>query len=189
MDFPRRALLEEPDDVESYVARRSRGFTPADNTDQLVVRPARAAQAPEPTTTDDSPRPRRALFAERLTPDADEEKSTATEAGIGRRAIDPLPQTVQAYAPRREDSIPVRSQPAPPSAPPTSLPLSAPPASPPTSSPRPSPLRESPPPLASAPLASPPPSPPRRCPATSTRQSARPPTITPITSCPTGLRR
>src|SRR5215218_7032350 len=125
VDLPRRALVDEPDDIESYVARRSRGFTPADsavqlhvdqlnvdqlnadqlnadplNADQLVVHPARAARSLEPTTTDHSSRPRRASFAELLAPDPDDKKSTITEAGIGRRAIDPLPQAVKAYAPR-----------------------------------------------------------------------------------------
>src|SRR5215217_717739 len=136
VDFPRRALVDEPDDVESYVARRSRGFTPADSAvqlnadqlnadqlaDQLVVRPARAL---EPTTTDHSSRPRRASFAELLAPDADDEKSTVTEAGIGRRAIDPFPQAVKAYAPRPEDCTQVRPQPPPvasPPAPPPSVP-------------------------------------------------------------------
>jgi len=47
VDRPRRALLEEPDDVESYVAKRSRGFTQADSGDRVVVRPARAARALE----------------------------------------------------------------------------------------------------------------------------------------------
>ena len=36
VDRPRRALLEEPDDVESYVAKRSRGFTQADSGDRIV---------------------------------------------------------------------------------------------------------------------------------------------------------
>jgi ABC-2 type transport system ATP-binding protein len=161
VDFPRRALLEEPDDVESYVARRSRGFTPADTTDQLAVSPARAAQTPEPTTTDNSPRPRRALFAERLTPDADEVKSTTTEAGIGRRAIDPLPQTVKAYAPRQEDSTPVPPRPAPASPPPIAPPPIAPPAA---SSPPPSPPRQSAPALASPLPSFTPPSPPSASP-------------------------
>src|SRR5215217_3562456 len=134
VDFPRRALVDEPDDVESYVARRSRGFTPADSAvqlnadqlnadqlaDQLVVRPARAL---EPTTTDHSSRPRRASFAELLAPDADDEKSTVTEAGIGRRAIDPFPQAVKAYAPRPEDSTQVRPQPPPVASPPAPPPV------------------------------------------------------------------
>ncbi len=48
MDRPRRALAEEPDDVESYVARRSRGFTPADDGNHLATRAVRAARALEP---------------------------------------------------------------------------------------------------------------------------------------------
>src|SRR5215216_492774 len=133
VDLPRRALVDEPDDIESYVARRSRGFTPADsadplnadplNADQLVVRPARAARALEPTTTDHSSRPRRASFAELLAPDPDDKKSTITEAGIGRRAIDPLPQAVKAYAPRPEDSTQVRPQPPPVASPPAPPPV------------------------------------------------------------------
>ena len=138
VDLPRRALVDEPDDIESYVARRSRGFTPADsavqlnadqlnadplNADQLVVRPARPARALEPTTTDHSSRPRRASFAELLAPDPDDEKSTITEAGIGRRAIDPFPQAVKAYAPRPEDSTQVRPQPPPVASPPAPPPV------------------------------------------------------------------
>jgi ABC-2 type transport system ATP-binding protein len=133
VDLPRRALVDEPDDVESYVARRSRGFTPADsavqlnadqlNADQLVVRPTRPARALETTTTDHSSRPRRASFAELLAPDPDDEKSTITEAGIGRRAIDPFPQAVKAYAPRPEDSTQVRPQPPPVASPPAPPPV------------------------------------------------------------------
>src|SRR5215217_6152915 len=133
VDLPRRALVDEPDDIESYVARRSRGFTPADsavqlnadqlNADQLVVRPTRPARALETTTTDHSSRPRRASFAELLAPDADDEKSTVTEAGIGRRAIDPFPQAVKAYAPRPEDSTQVRPQPPPVASPPAPPPV------------------------------------------------------------------
>jgi ABC-2 type transport system ATP-binding protein len=133
VDLPRRALVDEPDDIESYVARRSRGFTPADsavqlnadqlNADQLVVRPTRPARALETTTTDHSSRPRRASFAELLAPDPDDEKSTITEAGIGRRAIDPLPQAVKAYAPRPEDSTQVRPQPLPVASPPAPPPV------------------------------------------------------------------
>ncbi|HJV12484.1 MAG TPA: ATP-binding cassette domain-containing protein [Propionibacteriaceae bacterium] len=117
MDFPRRALFDEPEDIDPYVAKRSRGFTPADRGDQLddqfMVRPARAARAPEPTNTTDSARPRRASFAEWLTADADEEKSTATEAGIGRRAMDPLPGRLTQSASPPERATPV---PPPPSA-------------------------------------------------------------------------
>jgi ABC-type multidrug transport system fused ATPase/permease subunit len=89
----------------------------------MVVGPARASRILEPTTTidpapqprrgDDSPRPRRALFAEPLSLDADEEKSTATEAGIGRRAMEPLPQAVRA---------PLQPPPAPLPPPPITVP-------------------------------------------------------------------
>jgi ABC-2 type transport system ATP-binding protein len=77
VDRPRRAFLEEPDDVESYVARRSLGFTPADSGDQIAARPERAARAFESAVTtqevaesdhprlpDRAPRPRRASLAE-----------------------------------------------------------------------------------------------------------------------------
>jgi ABC-2 type transport system ATP-binding protein len=100
VDRPRRALLEEPDDVESYVAKRSRGFTQADSADRVVVRPTRAARALEPSavttqtqTADrdhlsDQPRPRRALPAEPLTWTLEEDEPIPTEARIaGRRAI------------------------------------------------------------------------------------------------------
>jgi ABC-2 type transport system ATP-binding protein len=151
VDLPRRALVDEPDDVESYVARRSRGFTPADNAnqvsanqvnadqvnaDQVVVRPARAARAPEPTTTDHSSRPRRASFAELLAPGADDEKSTVTEPGVGRRAIGPLPQAVEAYAPRPAQSTQVRPQPPPVASPPAPPPAAPSPYVPPPSVPR-----------------------------------------------------
>src|SRR5215211_5315895 len=103
VDFPRRAHFDEPDDADSYVARRSLGFTPADQSDQLVVHPARASGEPEPiATADHAARPRRAVFAEPLTLDADEEKSIWTEAGIGRRAMDPLPRRLTQPAPRPE---------------------------------------------------------------------------------------
>ena len=131
VDFPRRAVSDDPDDIEPYVARRSLGFTPADQGDQLLTRPARAERLLEPTATIPpeanqaglSPRPRRASFAEPLTSDADEEKSTATEAGIGRRAIDPFAETIKPYASRAEDAIPVQPQSTPlppPSSPPAS---------------------------------------------------------------------
>ncbi|HEY6813040.1 MAG TPA: ATP-binding cassette domain-containing protein [Propionibacteriaceae bacterium] len=156
VDLPRRALVDEPDDVESYVARRSRGFTPADtanqvnanqvsadqvsadqvNADQVVVRPARAARALEPTATDHSSRPRRASLAELLAPYADDEKSTVTEPGIGRRAVDPLPQAVEAYAPRPEESTQVRPQPPPVASPPAPPPAAPSPYVPPPSVPR-----------------------------------------------------
>ena len=99
MDRPRRALVEEPDDVESYVARRSRGFTPADNGDHLAARPARAARALEPPVithsspesdqlgfSDPVPRPRRAVLPEPslpepLLPDADKESHGRDRGG------------------------------------------------------------------------------------------------------------
>jgi ABC-2 type transport system ATP-binding protein len=102
VDRPRRALLEEPDNVESYVAKRSLGFTQADSGDHIVVRPARAARALEPSgigtqarTADrdrpgfsDPPRPRRASLTEPLSWDLEEEKATQTApAAAGRRAI------------------------------------------------------------------------------------------------------
>jgi ABC-2 type transport system ATP-binding protein len=102
VDRPRRALPDEPDDVESYVAKRSRGFTQADDGDRIVVRPARAARALEPSavgiqthTADrdplgisDSSRPRRALPAEPMNWTIDEEEPPPTEARTaGRRAI------------------------------------------------------------------------------------------------------
>ena len=102
VDRPRRALLEEPDNVESYVAKRSLGFTQADSGDLIVVRPARAARALEQaavgtqTPTEDhdqlgfsdAPRPRRASTAEPVSWDFDEEKPTPTEPSApGRRAI------------------------------------------------------------------------------------------------------
>ena len=107
VDRPRRALLEEPDDVESYVAKRSRGFTQADSGDRVVVRPARAARALEPSAIgtqlqiadhdhlglSGSP-PRRALPPESLRwHDLDEEVPAPTDTKTtGRRAIvDPEP--------------------------------------------------------------------------------------------------
>jgi ABC-2 type transport system ATP-binding protein len=102
VDRPRRALPDEPDDVESYVAKRSRGFTQADDGDRIVVRPARAARALEPSavrtqthTADRDPlgisdpsRPRRALPAEPMSWTLDEEEPPPTEARTaGRRAI------------------------------------------------------------------------------------------------------
>src|SRR4029453_1721053 len=115
VDRPRRALLEEPDDVESYVAKRSRGFTQADSGDRVVVRPARAARALEPsaigtqlqTAEHDHLRPsglppRRALPPESLTwHDLDEEgpAPTGTKAA-GRRAFaDPQPTQSSLPAP------------------------------------------------------------------------------------------
>src|SRR4029453_15030241 len=107
VDRPRRALLEEPDDVESYVAKRSRGFTQADSGDRVVVRPARAARALGPNaigtqlqTADHdhlglsgSP-PRRALSPESLHwHDLDAEVPAPTDTKTtGRRAlVDPEP--------------------------------------------------------------------------------------------------
>jgi ABC-2 type transport system ATP-binding protein len=102
VDRPRRALLEEPDNVESYVAKRSLGFTQADSGDLIVVRPARAARALEqpaigtdtPTADreqrkfSDPPSPRRASNTEPLSWDSDEEKPTPLEPSApGRRAI------------------------------------------------------------------------------------------------------
>jgi ABC-2 type transport system ATP-binding protein len=102
VDRPRRALPDEPDDVESYVAKRSRGFTQADDGDRIVVRPARAARALEPSavgiqthTADRDPlgisdpsRPRRALPAEPMNWTLDEEEPPPTEATTaGRRAL------------------------------------------------------------------------------------------------------
>ena len=97
VDRPRRALLEEPDNVESYVAKRSLGFTQADSGDPIVVRPARAARAREQTaiatqtpTADrdepgfsDLPNPRRAATAEFLT----REPTPTVPSVPGRRAI------------------------------------------------------------------------------------------------------
>jgi ABC-2 type transport system ATP-binding protein len=101
VDRPRRALLEEQDNVESYVAKRSLGFTQADNGGHIVV-PARAARALEPSTIttqaqtedrdrlgfSDPPRPRRASPTEPLSWDLEEEKASPTKpAAVGRRAI------------------------------------------------------------------------------------------------------
>jgi ABC-2 type transport system ATP-binding protein len=103
VDRPRRALLEEPDDVESYVAKRSRGFTQADSGDRIDVRPVRAARALEPSSVgttqthtadrdqlgfSDPTTPRRALPAEPLSWDLDEDESPPAEVAVaGRRAI------------------------------------------------------------------------------------------------------
>jgi ABC-2 type transport system ATP-binding protein len=108
VDRPRRALFEEPDNVESFVAKRSRGFAHADSGDHIVVRPARAARALEPNavgpraqTADsdrlglsDPSRARRALPAEPLSWDFEEQKAIPTEAAAaGRRAIVDLEPT------------------------------------------------------------------------------------------------
>ena len=102
VDRPRRALLDEPDNVESYVAKRSLGFTQADSGDLIVARPARAARAreqtavgtetatadPEQVGLSDPPSPRRASTAGPLSWAFDEEKPTPTEpSAAGRRAI------------------------------------------------------------------------------------------------------
>jgi ABC-2 type transport system ATP-binding protein len=124
VDRPRRALFEEPDDVESYVARRSRGFTQADSGDHIAVRPARAVRALEASavgteaqTADrddlgfsDPPRPRRASPAEPLSLDLEEQKAIPTEAAAaGRREVVDLEPT-----PARRPVVP--SQPILPSA-------------------------------------------------------------------------
>jgi ABC-2 type transport system ATP-binding protein len=119
VDRPRRALLEEPDDVESYVAKRSLGFTQAESGDRLVVRPARATRALEPSAigahvqtaehehlkVSGSPA-RRALPAESLSWHLDEEEPAPSGSRTtGRRAIvDPEPT---------QSSPSVLSQPAP----------------------------------------------------------------------------
>src|SRR4029450_78823 len=107
VDFPRRAVSYDPDDIEPYVARRSLGFTQADQGDQLLTPPARAerllesaAIPPENNQAGPSPRPRRASFAEPLASDAGGEKPTAMEEGIGRRAIDPFPDTIKPHQSR-----------------------------------------------------------------------------------------
>jgi ABC-2 type transport system ATP-binding protein len=119
VDRPRRALLEEPDDVESYVAKRSRGFTQADSGDRVVVRPARAARALEQsaigtqlqTAEHDHLRPsglppRRAVPPESLSwqdLDEEEEPGPTDTKTTGRRAIvDPEPaQSSQPAPPSR----------------------------------------------------------------------------------------
>ena len=108
MDRPRRALFEEPDNVESYVAKRSLGITEADTGDRIVVRPARATRALEPGAAGNQaqaagrdqlgrshpPTPRRALPAEPLSWDLEAPKASPTEpVAAGRRAIVDLEQT------------------------------------------------------------------------------------------------
>jgi ABC-2 type transport system ATP-binding protein len=152
VDRPRRALLEEPDDVESYVAKRSRGFTQADSGDRIDVRPVRAARALEPSSVgttqthtadrdqlgfSDPTTPRRALPAEPLSWDLDEDKSTPAEVAVaGRRAIvdlesshssEPAPPSLLAQLlaepdPAPEAPQPRRSMPLPPLEPVTGLP-------------------------------------------------------------------
>jgi ABC-2 type transport system ATP-binding protein len=146
VDRPRRALLEEPDDVESYVAKRSRGFTQADSGDHIVVRPSRAARALEPSevrtqtqTADrdhlgfsEPPTPRRALPPERLSWNLDEDESTPVEVRItGRRAIVDLEPS--------QSSRPLPSQPPPLAAPQPQPPLAAPQPQPPLAAPQPQP--------------------------------------------------
>jgi ABC-2 type transport system ATP-binding protein len=102
VDRPRRALLDEPDNVESYVAKRSIGFPQADSGDAVVLRPARAARALEPSAvgtqpqiadhdhlgSSDPPRPRRASLTEPVSWDLEDEEAISAEpAAVGRRAI------------------------------------------------------------------------------------------------------
>ncbi|HMI33574.1 MAG TPA: ATP-binding cassette domain-containing protein [Propionibacteriaceae bacterium] len=130
MDRPRRALPEEPDNVESYVAKRSLGFTQADSGDHGVVRPARAARALEPNvittqaqTADrdrpgfsDPPRPRRASRTQTLSWDLEEEKADPTApAAAGRRAIvdlEPSPSS-RSVVPS-QPTVPLPARPATP---------------------------------------------------------------------------
>jgi ABC-2 type transport system ATP-binding protein len=130
VDRPRRALLEEPDNVESYVAKRSLGFTQTDNGDQVVVRPARAARALEPSvittqaqTADrdrpgfsDLPRPRRASPTQPLSWDLEEEKATPTApAAAGRRAIVDLePSSPSGSVVPSQPTVPLPVRPATP---------------------------------------------------------------------------
>ena len=155
VDRPRRALLEEPDDVESYVAKRSRGFTQADSGDRIDVRPMRAARALEPSSVDitqthktdsdhlgfsDPTTPRRALPAEPLSGDLAENESTPAEVAVaGRRAIvdlepshssepgppSPLAQLLAEPDLAPEAPQPRRSRPLPPLEPVTELPTIA----------------------------------------------------------------
>ena len=118
VDRPRRALLEEPDDVESYVAKRSLGFTQADSGDRFVVRPARAARALEPSAigahvqtaehdhlkVSGSPA-RRALPAESLSWHLDEEEPAPT----GSRPLVGAPSLIRSP---RNPARSVLSQPA-----------------------------------------------------------------------------
>jgi ABC-2 type transport system ATP-binding protein len=140
VDRPRRALLEEPDDVESYVAKRSRGFTQADSGDRVVVRPARAARTLEPsaigtqlqTAEHDHLRPsglppRRALPPESLSwQDLDEgEPAPMDTKATGRRAIvEPsrLAKLLAEPGVERETPQPRRSVPLPPVEPVIELP-------------------------------------------------------------------
>jgi ABC-2 type transport system ATP-binding protein len=130
VDRPRRALLEEPDNVESYVAKRSLGFTQADGGDNIVVRRARAARALEPSgigtqaqTADRDrpglsgpPRPRRASLTEPSSWDLEEEKVTPTApAAAGRRAIVDLePSPSGGPAVPSQPAVPLTVRPAAP---------------------------------------------------------------------------
>jgi ABC-2 type transport system ATP-binding protein len=132
VDRPRRALLDEPDDVESYVARRSLGVTPADNADPIWARPARAARASEPAATahkvavsdhprfpGPSPRPRRASLAE-----AAQQPEPATPVAPFLFEMSPQPRrsapspSVEPYQAAMAPATPV-----PPAAPPPRVPL------------------------------------------------------------------
>jgi ABC-2 type transport system ATP-binding protein len=124
VDRPRRALLEELDNVESYVAKRSLGFTQAESGDRIVVRPARVAGAFEPSTattqtpladddhlpTTDPPRPRRASAADLLRWDLDEEEPAPKDAtAASRRAIVDL-EPIQPTRPSEPALPPVEPQ-------------------------------------------------------------------------------
>jgi ABC-2 type transport system ATP-binding protein len=101
VDRPRRALFEEPDNVQSYIAKRSRGVTQVDGRDSIVVRPERAARALEPGAVgaeaqiadrdqagSHPPRPRRAVPTEPLSWDLDEQKAIPAEpVAPARRAL------------------------------------------------------------------------------------------------------
>jgi ABC-2 type transport system ATP-binding protein len=130
VDRPRRALLEEPDNVESYVAKRSLGFTRADSEDPVVAPPARAARALEPSAvrtqpqiadrdhldSSDPPRPRRASLTEPVSSDLEEEKAIPAEpAAAGRRAVvdlEPSPSRGPTVPP--QPAVPLAAQPAAP---------------------------------------------------------------------------
>ena len=143
VDRPRRALPEEPDDVQSYVAKRSRGFTQADSGDRVVVRPVRAARALEPSavgsqthTADndllgfsDPPRPRRALPAEPLRwIDLDEPIPTEVSTASRRARVDLEPsKSSQPVLPSQSAQSlvvpqPRRSAPSPPPEPEVEMP-------------------------------------------------------------------
>jgi ABC-2 type transport system ATP-binding protein len=131
VDGPRRALLEEPDNVESYVAKRSLGFTQADSEDPVVARPARAARALEPSAvrtkpqipdrdhlgSSDPPRPRRASLTEPASWDLEEDEAIPAEpAAAGRRAIvdlEPSPSSAP-VVPSQPTTVPLAVRPAAP---------------------------------------------------------------------------